>query len=177
MSKVFPRLSRELCSAACSALLELQSQFILAKPLVKNLLVNSLLKLKAVVQAVSLPIIFVMIWYPSNNKQRVVEACCALHMGEYGEERVRAGKGWLNPPFITTMAGMGVQLQDLLTPELAGLLPPCKPVGKICPYCYPNKSERTSEKPAGPLREMGSDLSPMDHGCFAQHTAFTCFGG
>lgn len=174
MSKVFPRLSR---AAACSALVELQSQFILAKPLVKNLLVNGLLKLKAVVQAVSLPTIFVMIWYPSNNNQRVVKACCTLHMEESGEERVRGGKGWLNPPFITSMAGVGVQLQGLLTPELAGLLPPCEPVGKISPYCYPNKSERTSEKPAGPLREMGSDLSPMDQGCFARHTAFTCFGG
>lgn len=42
----------------------------------------------AVVQAVSLPMLFVTIWYPSNYNWRVVEACCTWHVGEFGDKRV-----------------------------------------------------------------------------------------
>lgn len=91
-------LSRELCSGACSALVALQNKVTLAKPLEKNLLVNGLLPLIDVVQVVSLPGLFVIVWYPLNNNRRVLEACCTWRMGELGDKRVRAGKGGLNPP-------------------------------------------------------------------------------
>lgn len=93
----------------------------------EEFVVNGLLPLMAVVQAVSLPVLFVIIWYPSNYNWRVVEARCTWHMGEFGAKRFRAGKGGLNPPFITT--SWMVQLQGLLAPELAALLPPSLPVG------------------------------------------------
>lgn len=133
--------------------------------------VNGLLPLMALVQAVPLPVLFVIISYPSNYNWRVVKDCCRWHMGEFGDKRVRAGKGGFNPPFNSTMAVMGVQLQGLLALELAALLPPCKLEGKISLYPPPPppapKSERTPEMPAGHLGRMGSGFSPADQGCFA----------
>jgi len=144
-------LGRELCSAACSALVALQSKVTLAKPSVKKLLVNGLLPLMAVVQAVSLLVLFVILWYPLNNNRRVVEARCTKRMGDFVDKRVRAGKSGLNPPFITTVAVMVVQLQGLLAPELAALLPPCRLEGKISPYYCPPKF----------LGRMGLGFSPV----------------
>lgn len=102
----------------------------------------------ALVQAVPLPVLFVIISYPSNYNWRVVKDCCRWHMGEFGDKRVRAGKGGFNPPFNSTMAVMDVQLQGLLALELAALLPPCKLEGKISLYPPPPPPLN----PRGPLR-------------------------
>lgn len=137
MSKVFPMLGRELCSAARSALVALQSQVILAKPLVRNLLVHGLLSLMAVVQVVSLPVLFVIVWYPSNNNQRVVEAHCTWHMGEFGGHEGQRWQGWIKSPLCHHHGSDGCSAAGLLSPELAALLPPCRLEEKISPYRCP----------------------------------------